>query len=80
MPQTASWIKKTKGVQGGEACIRDTRHTVAGLVEWKQLGLTHARILEHHPDLTPTDLEEAWKYYGQNRDEIDGTIRADAEA
>ena len=33
MPQTASWIKKTKGVQGGDACIRDTRHTVAGLVE-----------------------------------------------
>jgi hypothetical protein len=25
-------------------------------------------------------LEEAWKYYGQNRAEIDGIIRAEAEA
>ncbi len=77
---TATWISRTPDVCDGDACIRDTRHTVAGLVEWKQLGLADARILEHHPDLTPADLEAAWDYYEQHREEIDEAIRADAEA
>ena len=40
----------TVGVCGGEACIRNTRHTVSGLVEWRQLGLTDKQILERHPE------------------------------
>ena len=35
-------IRKTPGVCGGEACIRDTRITVRGLVEWHQQGLSDA--------------------------------------
>jgi uncharacterized protein (DUF433 family) len=60
MDTATSWISKTPGDCGGDACIRTTRHTVAGLVEWKQLGLTDARILEHHPDLSQADFEAAW--------------------
>ena len=77
---TKSWIQKSVGVCGGEPCIRTTRHTVAGLVEWKQQGLTDARILEHHPDLTQADLEAAWAYYTTHRDEIDQAIKEAAEA
>ena len=73
-------ITRTPGVCGGDACIRDTRHTVAGLIEWKQLGLSDARILEHHPDLTTVDLEAAWEYYENHREEIDRSLRVDAEA
>lgn len=80
MTTTASWITKTPGVCGGDACIRNTRHTVHGLVEWKQRGLSDARILEHHPDLTRADPEAAWDYYDHHREEIDQTIREDAEA
>ena len=80
MDLSTSWISKTPGVCGGDACIRDTRHTVYGLVEWKQLGLTDPRILVHHPDLTLADLEAAWDYYAQHTGEIDEAIRADAEA
>lgn len=80
MPPATSWIEKTPGVCGGDACIRSTRHTVYGLVEWKQLGLTDARILEHHPDLTQADLEAAWTYYEQHREEIDQAIKEDEEA
>ena len=68
-------------LRGGDACIRTTRHTVHGLVEWKQLGLSDVRILEHHPDLTHADLDAAWgEYYDRHRDEIDTAIRDDAEA
>src|SRR5438445_6290418 len=75
-----SWVTKTPGVCGGEPCIRNTRHTVAGLVEWKRQGLTDERILEHHPDLTQADLDTAWEYYANHRDEIDQAIKEAAEA
>ena len=67
-------VRKTPGVCDGEARIRNTRHTVAGLIEWRLLGLLDARILVHHPDLTTADLEAAWSYAEQHADEIDRTI------
>jgi len=75
-----SWVTKTPGVCGGDACVRDTRYTISGLVEWKRLGLTDERILEHHPDLSEADLQTAWEYYATHRDEIDEAIRENAEA
>ena len=77
---TKSWIQTSVGVCGGEPCVRTTRHTVAGLVEWKRQGITDARILEHHPDLTQEDLDAAWAYYATHRKEIDQAIKEAAEA
>ena len=77
---TQSWIQTSPGVCGGEPCVRHTRHTVSGLVEWKRQGLTDARILEHHPDLTPADLEAAWEYYATHREEIDQAIKEALDA
>ena len=79
-PVAKSWIRKSLGICGGEPCVRNTRHTVAGLVEWKKQGLTDARILEHHPDLTQEDLEAAWAYFASHRGEIEQAIKEDAEA
>lgn len=73
-------IQTSPGVCGGEACIRNTRHTVAGLVEWKKQGLTDGRILEHHRDLTLADLAAAWDYYATHREEIEQAIKEAAEA
>jgi uncharacterized protein (DUF433 family) len=73
-----SWIEKTPDVSGGDACIRKTRHTVWGLVDWRNLGLTDERILQHHPDLTQVDLDAAWAYYQQHEEEIDRAIRVPA--
>jgi uncharacterized protein (DUF433 family) len=78
--QETSWIEKNPGVRGGDPCIRKTRHGVAGLVQWRRMGLTDAQILERHPDLTQADLETAWAYYDQNREEVDQAIRADEES
>ena len=68
------FVKKTPGVCGGEACIRDTRVTVWGLVERRRLGLTDEEIIDRLPALTPADLALAWDYYDANRDEIDRVI------
>jgi uncharacterized protein (DUF433 family) len=35
-----SWIQKTPNVCGGDACIRNTRITVHGIVHYRQLGLS----------------------------------------
>jgi uncharacterized protein (DUF433 family) len=67
-------------VCGGDACIRDTRLTVWGLVEWRQLGLSDEEVLQRVSGLTPADLEAAWDYYGRNREEIEQAIRENEEA
>jgi uncharacterized protein (DUF433 family) len=79
-PSALSWVEKTPGVCGGDACIRKTRIPVWGLIEWRRLGLSDAEIREQHPDLTPADLEAAWEYYAQHPEEIDQAIRENEAA
>src|SRR5262245_57867521 len=60
MPTTASWISKQPGRCGGEACVRDTRIPVWGVVAYRRLGMTDEQILQAVQGLTPADLEAAW--------------------
>jgi uncharacterized protein (DUF433 family) len=75
----ASWIQKTPGVCGGAACIRNTRITVFGLVEWRRLGRTDAEILASIDGLTADDLVLAWEYAAMHQEEIEEAIRQNAE-
>jgi uncharacterized protein (DUF433 family) len=75
-----SWVQKTPGVCGGDACIRNTRITVHGLVRYRQLGLSDQRILEAIQGLTPEDLAVAWDYYAAHPAEIEEAIRLNEEA
>ena len=74
-----SWIQSASDVCGGEPGIRNTRHTVTGLVVWRRMGLSDAQIREHHPDLTEADLTVAWSYYRTHAEEIDRAINEDEE-
>jgi type III restriction enzyme len=78
--QPATWIQKTPGVCGGDACIRNTRITVWGLVQRRQQGLSDAEVLRRVPGLTPADLEAAWDYYERSHEEIEQAIRDNEEA
>jgi len=80
MSTATSWIEKHADVCGGDACIRRTRITVHGLVEYRQLGLSDEEILERIQGLTQADLDVAWEYYHQHPEEIERAIREDAEA
>ena len=80
VPPAKSWIEKTPGVCGGDACIRTTRITVSGLVEWRKLGMSDAEIVRHVPGVTQADLDAAWEHYEHNREEIDRAIRENSEA
>ena len=75
MTVTASWISKKADRCGGDACVRDTRITVWGLVAYRRLGMSDADIVPAVQGLTPADLEAAWEYAAANPAEIDEAIR-----
>src|SRR5437870_5531945 len=75
MATTASWISKRPDRCGGDACVRDTRITVWGIVNYRRLGLSDVGIPEAIRGLTPADLEAVWEYAAANPDEIDQAIR-----
>jgi uncharacterized protein (DUF433 family) len=75
-----SWISKTPGVCGGEPCIRNTRITVSGLVEWRELGATQEWLLAAIEGLTAEDLQVAWEYAHAHSAEIAWLIRENNEA
>jgi len=67
-------IRKTPGVMGGAACIRQTRISVWILVSLSQQGVDEAELMEDYPNLTLLDLWAAQTYYKANRQEIDDLI------
>ena len=74
MPTTASWISKQHDRCGGDACIRETRIPVWGLIEARRLGLTDEKLLEAYPSLQSADLEVAWEYACANPLEVERNI------
>jgi uncharacterized protein (DUF433 family) len=64
-------IQKTEGVCGGSARIRNTRIPVWLLVAYRLVDTSDSQLLKSYPDLTQTDLNEAWKYYEDHQVEID---------
>jgi uncharacterized protein (DUF433 family) len=72
-------IVKDDGICGGDARVAGTRLSVWGLVQWKNLGYSDARLLLMYPQLTPGDLASAWAYADLHPDEIEQAIRENAE-
>jgi len=74
-------IRKTPGVLGGDARIRDRRIAVWMLVQARRLGFTEPQILaDYAPLLTQADLDAAWRYYQANPEEIDQAIHDNEDA
>ena len=73
-PQAGTWIQKTPGVCGGDACLRRTRITVWGLVAYRRLGVSDAELLQNFPGLTQADLDLAWEYAQANPKELEKAI------
>ena len=59
MTMTAAYISKKPDRCGGDACLRDTRITVWGLVAYRRQGLSDVEIMRAVQRLTPGDLEAA---------------------
>jgi uncharacterized protein (DUF433 family) len=72
--QLLDGINKTPKVVGGAARIRNTRIPVWSLFQSRQMGASDLEILEAHPDLTQTDLMNAWFYAETFPNEIEQAI------
>lgn len=76
-----SWVQKTQGVCGGDACIRDTRVPVWSLVVARRQGTSDDDLRDYFvTPLSAADIAVAWEYSEVNREEIDQAIRQNQEA
>jgi uncharacterized protein (DUF433 family) len=72
-------IIRTPGVCGGRARVFRTRIPVWLLVSYRQLGWSDEEFLENYPQLSMTDLQNAWEYFETHREEIEADIAAQQE-
>lgn len=70
----ANLIRKTPGVAGGVACVRNTRIAVWTLISLANQGADDAELALDFPGLTSFDFWTAKIYYQMNRVEIDALI------
>lgn len=70
----AKMVRKTPGLAGGYACIRDTRIAVWTLISLANQGMDEAALLRNFPGLVPFDLMAARIYYQAHTGEIDALI------
>ena len=75
VPEQWYGISKTPGVMGGDACIKNTRIPVWLLVYYRRLGASDMDLLQDYPDLSATDLVNAFNYADKYPDEIELAIR-----
>jgi uncharacterized protein (DUF433 family) len=74
--QLLDGINKTPKVVDGAARIRNTRIPVWSLCQARQMGASDLEILEAYPELTQTDLNNAWFYTETFPTEIEQAILA----
>jgi uncharacterized protein (DUF433 family) len=73
-------IEKTPGICGGNARIVNTRITIWGLVNSRQIGYSDGDLLRSYPQLTAIDLVNAWNYAKAYPDEIFSAIQENETA
>ncbi len=69
-------IRKTPGVAGGCACIRNTRIAVWTLISLMNQGADDQELLRNFPGLNLLDLGVARSYYATLKQEIDNEIES----
>jgi uncharacterized protein (DUF433 family) len=69
-----SYVLRTPGVMGGDACIRRTRIPIWLLIRHQQLGHDETDLLGDYPGLSQADLDAAWAYYRAHTEEVEAAI------
>lgn len=70
----ASFVQRTPGVCGGDACVRNTRVPVWAVIQMLQMGRTKAEVLADLPSMIEPDLDVVWAYYRSHLAEIEANI------
>jgi len=72
----AKMVRKTPGVAGGVACIRNTRIAVWTLISLMKQGADDQELLRNFPGLNLFDLVAVRSYYASLKEEIDAEIES----
>jgi uncharacterized protein (DUF433 family) len=80
IPGSSGRIQRTPGICGGEACVGMTRIAVWMLEEARCAGVGDLDLLKDYPGISVLDLEAAWQYVENHREEIEQAIRLNQEA
>ena len=72
----SNMIRKTPGLAGGSACIRNTRIAVWTLISLMNQGADDQELLRNFPGLNLRDLEVSRSYYANLKEEIDTEIKS----
>jgi uncharacterized protein (DUF433 family) len=64
-PRCMAWqgiITLEPGKRGGRPCVRGMRITVADVLGWLAVGMTHEEILSDYPELAEGDIRACLSY------------------
>lgn len=64
-PSYMAWqgiITLEPGKRGGRPCVREMRITVADVLGWLAVGMTHEEVLSDYPELTEEDIRACLSY------------------
>ncbi len=67
-------VLKQKGTCGGRSVIGGTRLPVWSIIKWYKLGLSVEDVIREFPQLTPSQVHDAFSYYYDNPEEIEKDI------
>jgi len=68
------YITHKKGICGGRSIIEGTRIPVWSIIKWYKLGMSIEDIIREFPQLTPSQIHDAFSYYYDNKKEIEKDI------
>lgn len=68
------YIKREKRIQGGRPVIAGTRIPVSTIIAWYKAGKEIFEILDMYPQLSPSQLHDAFSYYYDHKEEIEKEV------
>ena len=68
------YISKQKGICGGRSVIEGTRIPIWSIIKWYKVGMSVEDIIREFPQLTPSQVHDAFSYYYDNQEEVEKDI------
>ncbi len=73
-PKIHPHVFRVKDICGGRDIIGGTRIPVWSIIKWYKLGLSVEEVMREFPQLTPSQVHDAFSYYYDNPEEIEKDI------
>ncbi|HHT9145831.1 MAG TPA: DUF433 domain-containing protein [Candidatus Wunengus sp. YC61] len=68
------YIFKQMGVCGGRSVIEGTRIPIWSIIKWYKVGMSVEDIIREFPQLTPSQIHDAFSFYYDNQEEVEKDI------